>query len=573
MQNEALTGNARMYFGALTWKSFWRPPERRMKVLAIALLCVFAFQGAAALREMSSTGDETHYLGMGRYLLRTHRWDLADALLHPPLPYYLQSALLYFAPVDFRAFDIADINARGRALMAASPDDRLLHLARWPVLLLAVLLGVLVAVWGWQSCGPAAGLSALFLYAFSPAILSNAALITPDLCLTFFSTLTFYFLWRYLKRQTLSMILLVGSALGLTLLSKYAAILVVLAIILIAAVHKIGKRLSGKSDAGKIPLRHLAALFLVTILVVNAGYFFTGAFRFLDGLNFKSHLFQQVACTGVLRWLPSPMPQAYVAGMDLQYTVVENGFRCFLLGKVRPRGVFLYYVVAFLSKTPVPLLLLIVIALIFHRKFGTEMLLMIVLLAPAAIFLSYFSLTRVSRGIRYILPVYPLLFIWAGQAGMSLAAHARRWKYVMAVLALWYGVGCLSVAPHYLAYFNELCGGPKNGVNILDESDFDWGQELKSLGNYLREHEIQRVQLSYFGTADPLHYGISYDSLPCDSALALKNKEPIAVSATALHWDCNWWLKGLKPADRIGYTILLFNLPEDRSPRNLPAPH
>ena len=562
-----------MYFGALTWNSFWRPPERRMKVLAIALLCVFAFQGAAALREMSSTGDETHYLGMGRYLLRTHRWDLPDALLHPPLSYYLQSALLYFEPMDFRAFDIPDMNARGRALMAASPDDRLLHLARWPVLLLAVLLGVLVVVWGWQSCGPAAGLSALFLYAFSPAILSNAALITPDLCLTFFSTLTFYFLWRYLRRQTFSMVLLVGIALGLTMLSKFAAILVVLTVVLIAAMHKICNRLSGRSAAGKIPLRHVAALFLVTILVVNAGYFFTGAFRFLDGMNFKSHLFQRVADTGILHWFPSPLPQAYAVGMDLQYTVVENGFRCFLLGKVLPHGVFLYYVVAFFSKTPAPLLLLIVIALIFHRKFGNETLLMIVLLAPVAIFFSYFSLTRVSRGIRYILPAYPLLFIWVSQAGVSLATRVRYLKPVMAVLALWYAAGCLSVAPHYLAYFNELCGGPKNGVNILDESDFDWGQELKSLGNYLRERKIQRVQLSYFGTADPQHYGISYDLLPCDSALALKSNEPIAISATALHWDCNRWLAGLKPADRIGYSILLFNLPEDRSPRNLPPMH
>lgn len=571
MQNEALMGNARMHFGALTWDSFWSPLERHRKVLAIGLLCVFAFQGAAALREMSSTGDETHYLGMGRYLLRTHRWDLPDALLHPPLSYYLQSAMLCFEPIDFRTFDIPDINARGRALMAASPDDRLLQLARWPVLLLAVLLGVLVLVWGWQAFGPAAGLSALFLYAFSPAILSSAALITPDLCLTFFSTLTFYFLWQYLRRPTLSMILLTGTALGLTLLSKYTGILVVLAAVLIAAVHATCNRLSGR-PAGKIPLRHLATLFLIVILVVDAGYFFTGTFRFLDGVSFKSHLFQRVADTGVLHWIPSPLPQAYVVGVDMQYTVLENGFRYFMLGKVQTRGFLLYYVVAFFSKTPVPLLLLIAIALIFHRKFGNEPLLTIVLLVPAVVFFSYFSLTRISRGIRYILPIYPLLFIWVSQAGISLSMRVHRLKPVLAVLALWYAASCLSVAPHYLAYFNELCGGPKNGLNILDESDLDWGQELKSLGNYLREHGIARVQLSYFGTADPQHYGISYDPLPCEPALALKSDKPIAVSATALHWDCNRWLADLKPADRIGYAILLFNLPGDRSSRNPRSP-
>lgn len=560
-----------MRFGALTWNSFWRQPERNRKVLAIGLLCVFAFQGAAALREMSSTGDETHYLGMGRYLLRTHRWDLVDTLLHPPLSYYLQSAMLCFEPIDFRAFDIPDINARGRALMAASPDDRLLHLARWPILLLAVLLGVLVLVWAWQAFGPATGLSALFLYAFSPAILSSAALITPDLCLTFFSTLTFYFLWRYLRRPTLSMVLLSGTALGLTLLSKYTGILVVLAAALIAAAHATCNRLLGR-PAGRIRLRHLAILFLVVILVVDAGYFFTGTFRFLDGVTFKSHLFQRVAGTGILHWIPSPLPQAYVVGVDMQYTVLENGFRYYMLGKVQARGFLLYYVVAFFSKTPVPLLLLIAIALIFHRKFGNELLLTIVLLVPIVAFFSYFSLTKISRGIRYILPIYPLLFIWVSHAGISLLARVRRMTPVFAILALWYAASCLSVAPHYMAYFNELCGGPKNGPNILDESDLDWGQELKSLSNYLREHHIARVQLSYFGTADPAHYGISYDWLPCDPASALKRDEPIAVSATALHWDCNRWLADWKPADRVGYAILLFNLPGDRSSRNPRSP-
>jgi len=573
MQNEALTGKHCMRFDALAWNLWWSPPEHLRKLLAILLLLAFAVQGTAALREMSSTGDETHYLGMGRYLIRTCRWDLPDSLLHPPLSYYLQNATLGFVPIDFSAFDATDINARGRALMAASPDDRLLHLARVPILLLAAILGLLVVIWGWQAGGSAVGLFALFLYAFSPAILSSAALITPDLCLTCFSTLTFYALWRYLKRPSRASLFLTGLALGLTLLSKYSGILSAFAVVVIVVAQVILNRYPrGSAAGGKHRLRHLAILFLVAILVVDAGYFFTGTFRFLDGVAFKSHLFQRVAATGVLHWIPSPLPQAYVAGVDLQYTVLENGFRYFLLGKVQSQGFFLYYVVAFFTKSPVPLLLLIAAAMMFRRKGENDRTLEWVLLVPVVIFLAYFSFTRVSRGIRYILPIYPLLFLWVSQAAIFHARKIRWFRPVLAALALWYAGGCLLIAPDYLAYFNELSGGPKNGMNILDESDFDWGQDLGSLGNYLREHGIQRIQLSYFGTADPGHYGIVYDTLPCDPVLALRSNEPIAVSATAMHWDCNRWLAGLEPADRIGYTILLFNLQPAPSSAKPPPP-
>jgi len=96
---------------------------------------------------MSATGDETHYLGMGRYLIKYQRWDLDDALLQPPLSYYLHSIPLMSLPIDDQLFGIADLNARGRAIMDTFPDDRILMLARAPILLLATGLGFLVFHW------------------------------------------------------------------------------------------------------------------------------------------------------------------------------------------------------------------------------------------------------------------------------------------------------------------------------------------------------------------------------------------------------------------------------------------
>ena len=47
------------------------------------------------------------------------------------------------------------------------------------------------------------------------------------------------------------------------------------------------------------------------------------------------------------------------------------------------------------------------------------------------------------------------------------------------------GLKWQTVAPHYLAYFNELAGGPANGFKELVDSNLDWGQDLKNLKLWL----------------------------------------------------------------------------------------
>jgi len=42
------------------------------------------------------------------------------------------------------------------------------------------------------------------------------------------------------------------------------------------------------------------------------------------------------------------------------------------------------------------------------------------------------------------------------------------------------GLQWQTVAPHYLAYFNELAGGPANGFKELADSNLDWGQDLRT---------------------------------------------------------------------------------------------
>ena len=98
--------------------------------------------------------------------------------------------------------------------------------------------------------------------------------------------------------------------------------------------------------------------------------------------------------------------------------------------------------------------------------------------------------------------------LWSGLATEHLDANR------FGVLAAWTIVGSLLAWPDYLAYFNEFIGGPRNGYHWLGDSNVDWGQDLKGLKRFMVQHGIDRIGLSYFGTADPAHYGIEYEYLP-----------------------------------------------------------
>ena len=70
--------------------------------------------------------------------------------------------------------------------------------------------------------------------------------------------------------------------------------------------------------------------------------------------------------------------------------------------------------------------------------------------------------------------------------------------------------------PNYLAYFNQLAGGPRQGYRHLVDSSLDWGQDLPGLARWLERNVASGtpVYLSYFGTGNPDYYHIRAKRLP-----------------------------------------------------------
>ncbi len=122
---------------------------------------------------------------------------------------------------------------------------------------------------------------------------------------------------------------------------------------------------------------------------------------------------------------------------------------------------------------------------------------------------------HLNIGHRHLLPTYPATFILAGAAA-CVARRRRWWLSGVGVLMLWLAAESASISPHYLAYFNQLTGGPENGYKHLVDSSLDWGQDLITLREWLREQRKpgEPVYLAYQGTADPAYYGLDVHLLP-----------------------------------------------------------
>jgi len=195
-----------------------------------------------------------------------------------------------------------------------------------------------------------------------------------------------------------------------------------------------------------------------------------------------------------------------------------------------------------------------------------------ILLVPVAAFFTATLFNFLSIGYRHILPVIPFVIVFASGA---VTACNRRWAEGLVVaLAVWSAVGTVRLHPHYLAYFNELIGGPGNGYKYLVDSNLDWGQDLKNLKRFMDDRGLSEIRLSYFGSANPDYYGIKALPVPMEEPVDLEAAPPglYAISATHLQTgylgdeDAFSWLRPYQPVGNIGYSILLFELPEGKSP-------
>jgi len=227
--------------------------------------------------------------------------------------------------------------------------------------------------------------------------------------------------------------------------------------------------------------------------------------------------------------------------------VTETAQPSYLLGRVSTQGFWYYFPVAFLFKTSAGFHVLLGVALLY---FGSRLRsLLQVLGSPlrvpaigALVFGFLLIRSQLNIGFRYALPLLPLVaVITAVGAARVWRAAWKRARPTIGLATAWLVVQPLSYFPNFLTYVSEYGPGRDRNYEVFADSSLDWGQGLLLLRDFMREHAIRVVYLSYFGSAWPGAYGIAYVPLVSffplpPSALRSQESEPrwVVISATNL---------------------------------------
>lgn len=548
------------------------------KHAAWLLLGIFALLCFASQRHKSVTVDEFSHFPSGIYNLVTGDWRMDRE--SPPLVKCLPGLTALAAPLDldlelFR--DDPNTWGFGYSFMFQNQEAYrdVFRNGRCVVILLAALGGWILFRFARALYGPRAALFVLFLYVFNPNVIAHSRLTTIDMGATAAMLGSVFGFWFFLQRRDGGTALLAGALLGLAQLSKFTALLLYPLFALLFAASLVRR----KPTSLPMSLAWFAALVLTSLLVTNAGYLFAGSLTPLGEFAFESDLLQGIASV-LPAGLPVPLPYEYLAGFDAQLAISAGGnpfYAGYLLGERSVSGWWYYYLVAFAVKNPEALLVLLAATAFAWIRWPRERPGFdagLCIWGVALAFVAYFSFfTSIPIGVRYLLPVFPLLFLATGHLARSLMERGAVARTVLGVLAAAYLVPTLLAFPDYLSYFNRASGGSANGQRWLIMSNLDWGQDLPRLKRTLDARGLETVHLGYFGRVDPRLYGIDFtlsrrvpqSGLHAISVNYLVGRPYYALrpdrSVKEIDLDTFAAYRKLTPAGRVGDTFFLFEVP------------
>ena len=487
------------------------------------------------MRRESQTWDEANHIFAG---YRT--WTDGDFGLnpeHPPLVKLLATIPLLRAqlknPVLEERYFKEDAFLRGKEFLYQNDADKILARTRTAAAVLTLLTALVVFLATREMFGRGAAFVALILLTFDPNLLAHGALITNDVGFACFMLLSVYTFYRFVKSPAALRLVVAGASVGLALAVKHTGVLIV-PILFLLALSEILRNVFA-SDREKITRHALKTLGSLVLIMLIGWVVLWSFYRFRydarpHGLQLNPPLAEYVkGLEPHEAWPISTMarlrilPESYLYGLvDIKLTA--NYYTSYVLGKVYAHSVWFYFPVTFLIKSTVGVLALSLLSLAVvvsgRLSRGREILF---LLVPPGVYLAVALTAGMNIGVRHVLIVYVFVYVLIGCAAWALIRRSRRWAYIVGALLLLHLGSSLMAFPNYIAYGNELWGGPSQTYQYLSDSNADWGQQLKSVKQYLDQRGVKDCWFVYFaeGVAEPSYYGIPCKPLPTINTLWL----------------------------------------------------
>jgi hypothetical protein len=587
--------------------------NRFTNISAAVLLATMFFLAIFSIKDDTFIFDETAHIAAGFSYLTQKDYRLNPE--HPPLIKDLAALPLLFMNLNFPKDDPAWTQITPAAwwtqfdfatqflYKAGNNPDLILFWARLPMILLLVFLGWFLFYFARKFFGNETALIALFFFSFSPTFLAHGRLITTDVGAALGALLATYFWLAFLKNPNLKNMLFAALTFGAAMIMKFSLITLIPFFTLITVIY-------AWFFADRKPLVNILKYIAKAILVGIAGlvlivwpiyYYHTLNYPSAAQLRDAQHQLSTTSSPEIAKkitiWMTEnkvlrPLGQ-FALGILLAVNRTTTGNTTFFLGEVSAASWKTYFPVVYSVKEPLAFHILTLIALLYavwlvKKPFWQNtwqrmkdcikahfpefaMVIFIALYWATSIF------AKLNIGVRHLLPVFPFTFILVAYVlSLILKPPFLKIKYaIFGAFLLWQVVSVFSVYPHFIAYFNELAGGPNNGYLYVVDSNLDWGQDLKRLKTWLDNNGVNKIYLDYFGGGNTEYY-LKEKFLPWwgeRNPGELPKGSYLAVSASQLQGGRGMpvkgydgptgfydWLNAYNPVAKIGYSIFVYKV-------------
>ena len=545
--------------------------HRRGERIILACLCAVLFgELFFSVRQLSQTADEATHLYAGYRDLKCG--DLTVSPEHPPL-----AKIVAAAPLLLMNLRLNCTPFKGGAEAQALTSLSWLYLQNWrPALARARVavsvfaLGLCLLVWiaARRMFDFATAIVATTLLVFEPSVLAFGGIVMTDLPVTCTMLLAVYGFYLWVNHRTARYLMLTALATGLTLLAKHSGLVVVPILCVLAVVDALVDRAGPKATV-QVMGRNLLAVALICAIaigVVWAGY----------GMRFAAHpgsvQFPEAAAGAtsssarILDVLKHyrVLPEAYLEGFARALSISSQPGPAFVAGKIYLHAPWFSTPLNLLIRsTTASWLMILVSAFGVATAFKQHRREILFLLIPLGIFLAVCLRASTNVGVRYLLPMFPLLVVAVAAACVKLAQRVKWARYAIPCLLLLHAASSLHAYPNYLSYANEFWGGPANAYRYVTWLDI--GQAYPEARAYLDQHPAKNCWFFTGWQWDPRMYGVRCQSF----GPYLPNQVPPRVQGTVLlsgtlltdvrlvEGDLAVPFKNLTPRAKIGGSALL----------------
>ena len=501
---------------------------------AILLLVLMALLAGGAARQESPTFDEIAHIAAGVSYLQ--KLDMRMNEEHPPLakvvaavPLVLRGAHADYSNVSWTVCHKMFYQFLGEwvfghwFLMTWNDPYSTLMWARVPMLLLTLLLGLTLFIYGSRLGGPWGGLLCLSAFVTMPAFIAFGPLVITDIAITLLWVLAVWQLPTMWRSPSCRSVVVFGLTLGGAFLSKFSSGL--LFFVFVAVALSLRFKPLPEQPVEKTELRrwrrrawrNFAVGTLWAALFVYIVYFVMSWNESTDSLGIIPHF----PASLVLRRLLMPV-WLYLRGLAF-FAMSASSRPTFILGHAYPHGVWFYFPALFLLKMQLTFLVLLLMAiaaaLLVRRmspgKFaitaGRELEWRSVWVS-LLVFIGACMLNRLDISIRHfsvalalvILLLVPLpRMLSLLRESFPQATRVGNWLAVALVLAS--TVTAIRTYPNYLPYLNSLSMG-RPGYTLVNDSNLDWNQAMPEVENFVRQRGLKQVLLDEYGVVEPAGY-------------------------------------------------------------------